>query len=86
LGLRLLGIVASHASHSAELGALGLCRAPDPSADASPAAAAGSSEGAIRPRDADGALAVSPGPAASGRPHRGQRWRVGAAAHQTLVF
>jgi hypothetical protein len=57
--------------------------ATDSSTDASPTTATGS--GAGSPRDADGVLTVSLGPAAGGRPDRGRR-RVGTVAHQALVF
>jgi hypothetical protein len=70
LGLRRLGVVASRASHLGELGAVGLRRAPDTSTDASPFTATGSGIGSTK--GADGALAVSLGPAAAHRPHRGR--------------
>jgi hypothetical protein len=79
-----LEVIASRASHSGELGAMGLCWALDTSTDVSPSAATGSGTGSTR--GANGALAVSLGPAAAHRPHRGRWWRwVGTAARQALV-
>jgi hypothetical protein len=52
-----LVVTAARVSHSGELGALGLRRALDASANAYPVAAIGSSAG--NPRGADGTLTIS---------------------------